>query len=204
MRALIEACLVQRWTVIGLAIVVAGLGVLLARGASYDAFPEFAPPRVEVQTEAPGLSSEEVEALITTPLESALGGTPGLTHLRSKSVLGLSSIVVLFAAGSDLVSARALVQERLGRATASLPALARAPFVLSPLSSTSRLLKIGMASRTHSQLALTDLARWVVRPRLLAIAGVANVAIWGERDRQLQVRVSQSGWPPTTSPASAS
>ncbi|MEY4509736.1 MAG: hypothetical protein RLZZ450_1858 [Pseudomonadota bacterium] len=189
MRALITLCLEQRWVVLGLAIAFVCLGVHLAADASFDAFPEFAPPRVEVQTEAPGLSSEEVEALVTTPIEGALGGTPGLTNLRSKSVLGLSSVVVLFAAGTDLLQARALVQERLGRVTSTLPAVTRPPTVLSPLSSTSRLLKIGMASPTHSQLALTDLARWVVRPRLMAIPGVANVAIWGERDRQLQVRL---------------
>ncbi|MDB4974449.1 MAG: heavy metal efflux pump [Myxococcaceae bacterium] len=165
------------------------LGARLASEASFDAFPEFAPPRVELQTEAPGLSSEEVEALVTTPLESALGGTPGLKQMRSKSVLGLSSIVILFAPHTDLLQARALVQERLGRVAASLPAVARPPVLLSPLSSTSRLLKIGMWSKTKSQLEQTDLARWVVRPRLMAIPGIANVAIWGERDRQLQVRI---------------
>jgi CzcA family heavy metal efflux pump len=189
MRALVETCLQQRWVVIGLALLFVLLGVEGVRTATFDAFPEFAPPRVEVQTEAPGLSSEEVEALITTPLESALSGLPGLAQLRSKSVLGLSSVVLLFDRNQNLMQARTWVQERLARAAAQLPAIARPPVMLAPLSSTSRILKLGMSSKTLSQLALTDLARWTVRPRLLAIPGVANVAIWGERDRQLQVRV---------------
>jgi CzcA family heavy metal efflux pump len=189
MRSLIRTCLEQRWVVIGLAVVFIALGIRLASQASFDAFPEFAPPRVEIQTEAPGLSSEEVEALVTTPIENGLGGTPGISQLRSKSVLGLSSVVILFRLQTNLMEARALIQERLGRAATQLPAVAHPPVILSPLSSTSRLLKIGMWSKTRSQLELTDLARWVVRPRLMSIPGVANVAIWGERDRQLQVRV---------------
>jgi CzcA family heavy metal efflux pump len=188
-RGVVQLCLEQRWVVLALTLLLAMLGTRVASDASFDAFPEFAPPRVEVQTEAPGLSSEEVEALVTSPLEAALGGTPGLTQMRSRSVLGLSSIVLLFAPGADLMEARALVQERLGRVAPLLPVVARAPVMLSPLSSTSRILKIGVWSPTLSQMELTDLARWVVRPRLMAIHGVANVAIWGERDRQLQVLV---------------
>ncbi len=189
MRALVETCLRQRWVVIALSLLFSMLGVRTLDQASYDAFPEFAPPRVEVQTEAPGLSSEEVEALVTMPIEAALGGMPKLAQLRSKSVLGLSSVVALFEPGTDLMQARTLVQERLARAATQLPAVARTPVMLSPLSSTSRILKIGMWSATRSQLELTDLSRWTVRPRLMAIPGVANVAIWGERDRQIQVRV---------------
>ncbi len=189
MRRLVETCLEQRWVVVALAVVLVVLGARVVSGASFDAFPEFAPPRVEVQTEAPGLSSEEVEALVTTPIESALGGTPGITALRSRSVLGLSSVVLLFAPGTDLMEARALVAERLARVGPGLPAVARPPVMLSPLSSTSRILKIGIGSATLSQMELTDLARWIVRPRLMAVPGVANVAIWGERDRQIQVLV---------------
>ncbi len=189
MRALIATCLAQRWVVLGVAMIFVAIGARVASSASFDAFPEFAPPRVEVQTEAPGLSSEEVEALVTTQLESALGGTPGLAHMRSKSVLGLSSVVLLFEPGTDLMEARMLVQERVARVAPQLPGVARAPVMLAPLSSTSRILKIGMFSDELTQVELTDLARWIVRPRLMSIAGVANVAIWGERDRQLQVLV---------------
>lgn len=189
MHALIEMCLRQRWVVVTLGVLFVALGTQVASHASFDAFPEFAPPRVEVQTEAPGLSSDEIESLITTPLEAALGGTPSLTQMRSRSVLGLSAVVLLFAPGTDLVDARTMVQERLARALPQLPTVARAPVMLSPLSSTSRILKIGVWSASLSQMELTDAARWVVRPRLMSIPGVANVAIWGERDRQLQVLV---------------
>ncbi|MEY4576496.1 MAG: hypothetical protein RL701_1199 [Pseudomonadota bacterium] len=189
MRALITWCLEQRWVVICLAALLLLLGARSARHASFDAFPEFAPPRVEIQTEAPGLSSEEVEALITLPIESALSGLPGLEQLRSKSVLGLGSIVLLFKPRTDLMQARIVVQERLARVVTQLPMSARTPVILTPLSSTSRVLKIGLWGKQLSQMELSDVARWVVRPRLLSIRGVANVAIWGERDRQLQVKV---------------
>lgn len=187
MRGLVSLCLRQRFVVLGLALVAIVAGAGLTSRASFDAFPEFAPPRVEVQTEAPGLSSEEVESLVTTPLESALAGTPGTTEIRSKSVLGLSSVLLVFENGTDPLEARALVAERVARAR--LPAVARPPVVLPPLSSTSRVLKVAVWSEELDQMELTDLIRWVARPKLMSVGGVANVAIWGERNRQLQVRV---------------
>ena len=159
------------------------------RTTPLDVFPEFAPPLVEVQTEAPGLSTTEVEALVTVPLEAALNGVPGLDRIRSKSVLGLSSVVLVLEPGTDMLAARLVVQERLARASSQLPAVARPPVMLSPLSSLSRVMKIGITSETLSQVELTTLAKWTVRPRLMSIPGVANVAIWGQRDRQLQVLV---------------
>ncbi|MEJ7733334.1 MAG: efflux RND transporter permease subunit, partial [Polyangiaceae bacterium] len=144
---------------------------------------------MEVQTEAPGLSTEEVESLITIPLESALNGVSHLQTLRSKSVLGLSSVVLLFADGTDLSSARQLVSERLAAEAEALPAVARRPVILPPLSSLSRALKIGIRSATLDQMQMTDLAKYTIRPRLMSVPGVANVAIWGQRDRQLQVLV---------------
>ena len=177
-------------------IVVVALGVLLVvtaartlRTTPLDVFPEFAPPLVEVQTEAPGLSTNDVESLVTVPLEAALNGIPGLDRIRSKSVLGLSSVVLILDPATDVMTARQMVQERLSRAASQLPAVALPPVMLSPLSSLSRVMKIGMTSETLSQVELSTLAKWTVRPRLMAIPGVANVAIWGQRDRQLQVLV---------------
>ena len=118
-----------------------------------------------------------------------MNGVPGLDVLRSKSVLGLSSVVLIFETGTDRIPARQLVQERLARVAPTLPAAARPPVIMSPLSSLSRVMKIGMSSSSVSQVDLTTLARWTVRPRLMAVPGVANVAIWGQRDRQLQVLV---------------
>jgi CzcA family heavy metal efflux pump len=175
--------------------IVAGMAVVLIVGfrvvsrTPMDVFPEFAPPYVEVQTEVPGLSTAEVEALVTVPIENALNGTAWVQTIRSKSVMGLSSVVLFFKQGVDLQAARQMVQERLALATESLPDVARPPVILQPLSSTSRALKIGVSSKTLSQMEMSTLAKWVIRPRLVSIPGVANVAIWGERDRQLQVLV---------------
>jgi CzcA family heavy metal efflux pump len=165
------------------------VGVRLVGDIPLDVFPEFAPPLVEIQTEAPGLSTPEVESLITVPLENAFGGVPALKTLRSKSVLGLSSVVMIFEEGTDLMRARQSVQERLSVVAGRLPAVAHPPVLLAPLSSTSRVMKIGITSPKLSQVEMTTLARWTIRPRLMSIPGVANVAIWGERDRQLQVLV---------------
>ncbi len=177
-------------------IVVVALGALLVLAAArtlpttpLDVFPEFAPPLVEVQTEAPGLSTNEVESLITVPLEAALNGIPGLRTIRSKSVLGLSSVVLILDPSANVMASRQMVQERLARAAPQLPGVAHPPVVLSPLSSLSRVMKIGVTSDTLTQMELSTLAKWTIRPRLMSIPGVANVAIWGQRDRQLQVLV---------------
>ena len=172
-----------------LAMIAMVAGVASLRDVKIDAFPEFAPPRVEIQTEAPGLSTLEVESLVTRPIEAALAGIPGAAGLRSNSVLGMSSVVILFAPGSDLLVDRQLVQERLALAIPQLPQLARAPVLRPPTSSTSRISKVGLRSDSMSLVELGQLARWTIRPRLMAIPGVANVAIWGERRPELQVLV---------------
>lgn len=187
MRNLIETALNLRVLVVALAAVLLIVGWQTIRNTPLDVFPEFAPPLVEVQTEAPGLSSEEVESLITVPLENALNGTSWLKTMRSKSVLGLSSVVLIFEEGTDRIQAHQLVQERVAHASNRMPAVAHSPVILQPLSATSRALKIGMWSDKLSQVELTDLALWKIRPRLLAVKGVANVAIWGQRERQYQV-----------------
>jgi len=189
MRWLLSTVLRLRVVVAVAALVFLVAGGLSLRAMPVDVFPEFAPPRVEIQTEAPGLSSTEVETLVSVPLEQAMVGVTGLQTLRSRSVLGLSSVLLIFAEGTDLMQARMLVQERLPRAVAQLPVSVRPPVLLAPLSSTSRVLKVGVWSDTLSQMELTDTVRWVVRPRMMAVPGVANVPIWGQRDRQLQVRV---------------
>lgn len=189
MTWLIATSLRRRVMVVALAVVLTVVGIRRVPHAAFDVFPEFAPPLVEIQTEAPGLSTEEVEAFITIPIENALNGSPWLKTLRSKSVLGLSSVVLIFEPGTDLLRARPIVQERLTVEAARLPTVAKPPVMLAPLSSTSRALKIGVSSKRHSQMELTELAKWTIRPRLMAIAGVANVAMWGQRDAQYQVVV---------------
>src|SRR6266850_3142909 len=189
MSWLVSTSLRLRIAVLALSCLLIVYGIRTLRTTPLDVFPEFAPPLVEIQTEAPGISTEEVESMITMPLENALNGTPWKKIIRSKSVLGLSSVVLIFEDGTDLIRARQLVQERLATEASRLPAIARPPVILSPLSSTSRALKIGITSKKLSQMEMTELARWTIRPRLMAVPGVANVAIWGQRDRQFQVLV---------------
>lgn len=189
MKWLVEMALRQRLWVLALAVLLLMGGPWVLRTTPLDVFPEFAPPLVEIQTEAPGLSTEEVESLISVPLETSLNGVAWLKTLRSKSVLGLSSVVCIFQEGTDLMRARQLVQERVSMAATRLPAAARAPVLLSPLSSTSRAMKIGVSSKKLTQMELSELAMWTIRPRLMSVPGVANVAVWGQRDRQYQVLV---------------
>ncbi|MEJ6643482.1 MAG: efflux RND transporter permease subunit [Akkermansiaceae bacterium] len=189
LNALVKSSLHFRVLVLALAAVLLIVGAQTLKKTPLDVFPEFAPPLVEIQTEAPGLSTEEVESLITVPLENALNGTAYVTTIRSKSVLGLSSVVLLFERGTDLPTARQLVQERVATISSRLPSVAHPPHILPPLSSTSRAMKIGVWSDTLTQMEMTDLALWTIRPRLMSISGVANVAIWGQRDRQFQVLV---------------
>ena len=186
---LVRAALTQRVLVIAMAALLVVLGLRATGDVPLDVFPEFAPPMVEVQTEAPGMSTEEVESLVTVPIEVAVSGVPDLATLRSKSVLGLSSVQILFTRGTDVIRARQLVQERVAQAQARLPAAARPPVMLPPLSSTSRAMKIGITSTKLDQMQISELARWTIRPRLMGVPGVANVAIWGLRDRQLQILV---------------
>ncbi|MEO8351946.1 MAG: efflux RND transporter permease subunit [Chthoniobacteraceae bacterium] len=189
LKAIVTWALNMRVLVVAISIALIVAGVESVRHAPLDVFPEFAPPMVEIQTEAPGLSTEQVDALVTVPLENALNGLPWLKTIRSKSVLGLSSVVMIFKQGADLLRARQLVQERLALAQARLPAVVKPPVLMSPYSSLSRAMKVGMTSTTLSQTNLSELALWTVRPRLMSVPGVANVAIWGQRDKEYQVLV---------------
>ena len=189
MNWLVSSALRFRTLVVAAAIALIVVGIRTADDVPLDVFPEFAPPRVEIQTEAPGLSTEEVESLVTVPIENSLNGIPFLDHVRSKSVLGLSSVQLYFKRGSDLITARNLVNERLSQTAARLPKVVNPPVILPPLSSLSRAMKIGLSSEKLSQMDLTVLSKWTIRPRLMAIPGVANVAIWGDYDKQFQVLV---------------
>jgi CzcA family heavy metal efflux pump len=189
LRWLVSTSLRLRVAVVALMAMVLVIGFRIVSQTPIDVFPEFAPPYVEVQTEVPGLSTAEVEALVTIPIENALNGTAWVQTIRSKSVMGLSSVVLFFKQDVDLNAARQMVQERLSLAAEILPDVAEPPVMLQPLSSTSRALKIGISSETLNQMEMTSLAKWIIRPRLVSIPGVANVAIWGQRDRQFQVLV---------------
>jgi CzcA family heavy metal efflux pump len=157
------------------------LGIAVLPGMHVDVFPEFAPPRVLIQTACVGLSTSDVEQLVTVPIEAALNGIQGLDDLRSKSVPQLSSIEVVFKQGTDMLRDRQLVQERLATVTPTLPTWAAPPVILAPVSATGRAMQIGMTSKTHSLIEMSMTAYWIIRARLLRVPGVANVAIWNER-----------------------
>ncbi len=189
MRWIIGSSLRFRLLVVGIAAGVMAVGVAQLRNAPVDVLPEFSPPHAEVQTEALGLSAEEVEQLITVPLEAdLLNGVQGVDVIRSESVPGLSSITMVFEDGTDIFRARQLIQERLTQAHA-LPNVSDPPTLLEPLSSSSRLLMIGLSSDKVSPIEKSVIARWTIQPRLMGVPGVANVAVWGMRDQQLQVQV---------------
>jgi CzcA family heavy metal efflux pump len=160
-----------------------------ARKMPVDVFPEFAPPRVQIQIACLGLSAAEVESLVTTPMEQAFNGVDGLDVLRSKSAPQLSYLELVFDLGTDTMHARQLVQERLATVQNTLPTWAAPPQIMQPLSATSRVMKIGMSSKTQSLEDLSMTAYWKIRARLLRVPGVANVAIWGERIKAYQVEV---------------
>jgi CzcA family heavy metal efflux pump len=199
LRALVHFSLRFRLVVLVAAAALMAVGVWMAERSPLDVFPEFAPPIVEVQTEAPGMSSESVERLVTTPLESSLNGIPRLRTLRSRSVQGISSIQLIFEHQADLFQVRQMVSERVAASASRLPQNARAPQLLPPLSSTSRVLNIGLKPKAKEALApdeplltLTDLSvqmRWLIEPALRSVPGVANVSTYGEREKEFQVLV---------------
>ncbi len=188
MRWIVESSLKLRYIVVGLAVAMMVFGSGLLTAMPVDVFPEFAPPKVEIHTACIGLSAADVEELVTIPLEQALNGVPGLSVMRSKSVPQYSTIVMLFDPGTDLMTARQRVAERIQIAVPTLPSWAAPPVMLQPLSSTSRVMKIGLSSDELSMMDMSMIAYWKIRANLLRIPGVANVAIWGERLQMLQVQ----------------
>jgi CzcA family heavy metal efflux pump len=189
MRWIVARSLRFRWLAVFGAGAILVFGFLQAREAPLDVFPEFAPPIVEIQTLATGNSSTEVEELITIPIEDSLNGIEGLDKMRSYSVEQLSSIKLYFKRGTDLYRSRQLVQERLAGVTSRLPAWASPPFMMPPLSSTARVLKIGITSDELSLVELSAIAYWKIKQRVMRVPGVAQVMIYGERLQQRHIQV---------------
>jgi len=189
MRWIVRSSLNFRFIVVALAVGMVAFGATRVSSMPVDVFPEFAPPFVEVQTEGLGMSTEEVETLITIPMEQALNSTPGLDIMRSTTVPGLSANTLFFKRGTDPLEARQLVNERVATAIPSLPASAGIPWTLQPLSATSRAMKIGLSCDHCDLTDLSMIAYWTMRWRLMAVPGVANVVIWGDRWKQLQFQM---------------
>jgi Cu/Ag efflux pump CusA len=175
--------------VLGLAVVLVVYGASRLFAAPLDVFPEFAPPQVSIQTEAPGFAPEQVEILVTKPIEDVINGVAGIAIVRSQSIQGLSIITAVLAPGTDIFRARQALAERLVEAVPRLPRSVPPP-VISPLtSSSSTVLVIGFTSTTRTLLEQRTVVDWMVRPRLLTTPGVAKVASFGGEVRQLQVQV---------------
>ena len=189
LSAFVRASLAHPRIVTGLSILIAALSFGALLNARFDVFPDFAPPNVLVQTEAPGLDAQQVEALVTRPLEGLLAGTEDVAAVRSTSSQGLSAIQVVFNRRGDPYQQRQVITERLGEAANILPAGVGPP-LLSPLSSSMQyLIHIGFTSDRLTPVQLRGLVRWVIAPQILAVPGVADVQLFGGAERERQVMV---------------
>ena len=189
LRSIVAASLRFRYLVVAFAASLMFFGVGQLQRMPVDVFPEFAPPRVEIQTPCLGLSAAEVEELVTIPIEQALNGIPSLETIRSKSVPQLSFIEMYFKQGTDELEARQLVTERMAAVVKTIPTWASPPVMMPPVSTTGRVVEVGLSSDTINLRDMSIIAYWTIRARLLRVPGVANVAIWGERLKMPQVLV---------------
>ena len=186
LNAIVRFSIRFRGIVIALACALLGYGVFSLGRAPYDVFPNFAPPQVSVQTEAPGLSPEQVEVLVTQPIENAINGAPGIDTLRSRSIQGLSDIAVVFHSDTDIYRDRQMVAERLSTVSSELPTGVQPPLMTPLTSSTAWVMEVDFTSDTQSLMAVRTIADWTIKPRLLAVPGVAGVEVIGGEVRQLQ------------------
>jgi CzcA family heavy metal efflux pump len=181
------------WSLKNRLLVVVGLVVFLVASTyttmrmPVDVFPEFAPPQVVIQTEAPGLAPEDTESLITFPIESAVNGTPGVDNVRSASSVGLSTVTIVFLWGTDIYLARQLVNERIQSVRDRFPAGTQAPVMLPVTSAVGWLVKYSLQSDTRTAMDLRTISDWQIRPRILALGGVASVVSIGGEVKQYQV-----------------
>jgi len=189
LKWLVDFSLRFREVVITLGLVVLGYGVYIASRSQLDVFPEFAPPQVVIQTEAAGLSPEQVEQLVTRPIETVVNGVAHLESIRSQSIQGLSIITAVFAEGTDVFQARQMVSERLVEVASRIPQGVGPPTMAPLTSATSDVLQVGLTSEKRSLMEIRTFADWTLRPRLLAVPGVAKIVVFGGEVRQLQIQV---------------
>ncbi len=185
LAALIEAAIRLRGAVVVLSILLCLYGGLRLSQVGVDIFPEFAPKQVVIQTEAPGLTAQQVEQRVTQPIETALGGLLGLVTLRSESIAGLSVVTAQFEDEADLTLARQQVGERL--ASLTLPPGIGPPLPVPLSSSSATILTVGLTGA--DLMTLRDLADWTLVPRLRAVPGVADINVFGGGERELQIQL---------------
>jgi Cu/Ag efflux pump CusA len=186
---LIAWALHNRLIVLALSLVFFVAGAFALQQMPVDVFPEFAPPEVVIQTEAPGMTPQDVESLVTYPIESAINGSAGVVAVRSKTTVGLSTITVVFASSTDIYLDRQQINERLQNVVGHLPDTAKPPVMLPVTSAVGWLVKYSLVSDTLSPEALRTLSDWEIRPRLLALGGIASVVSIGGEVKQYQVRL---------------
>jgi len=192
LNTIVRWSIAQRWLIVLASILISLWGLQVITQMPLDVFPAFAPPQVEIQTDAAGLAPEEIESLVTRPIESAINGTPGLVSLRSASAVGISSVKAVFGWDTDVYRARQLVTERLGRTQSILPQGVGQPEILPVSSPLGWTVKYAFTSETTSLMEVTRLAGWDIKNRLLAVPGVSNAFIYGGDERQYQVLVDPS------------
>ena len=188
-NAIVTFSLRFRGVVVALACLLLGYGLYVTSRAKLDVFPNFVPPQVVVQTEAPGLAPEQVEALVTRPVETAINGLGQMESLRSESIQGLSIVTAVFEEGTDVFLARQQLGEKIAELAGQLPLGVKAPKMTPLTSATMDLLKIGLVAEKMSPMELRTFADWTLKPRLLAVPGVAKCSSFGGEVRQLQVQV---------------
>jgi Cu/Ag efflux pump CusA len=189
LRTVVHFSLEFRGVVVALACVLLGYGLYVASHAKLDVFPDFVQPQVMIQTECPGLSPEQVELLVTLPIETMVNGLGDMESLRSESIQGLSIITAVFKEGTDLFRARQMLAEKIAETAGKLPAGVKSPRMTPLTSSTMDLLKIGLVSDTMTPMQLRTFADWTLKPRLLSVPGVAKCSTFGGEVRQLQIQV---------------
>jgi CzcA family heavy metal efflux pump len=187
LNILIKNALKNRFTVLAIAFLLLLAGAWVSTQVDVDVFPDLTAPTVTVMTEAHGMSAEEVERLVTFQLESALNGAPGVRRLRSSSTAELSTIWVEFDWGTDIYRARQIVNERLTAVQSRLPSNSSAP-VMAPIASImGEIQMLALSSDSLSSMELHSLANWYIKPRLLAVEGIAKVVIYGGEEKEYQV-----------------
>lgn len=189
LAAITRASLRYRGVAMALAALLTAYGIFVFHQARYDVFPEFAPPQVTIQTEAPGLAPEQVELLVTQPVESVVNGVAGVARLRSQSIQGLSVITVTFEPDSDIFRDRQNLSERLVAMAGQLPSGVQAPAMSAMTSSVSTALVAALTSQSRSLMDLRTLADWTLKPRLLAVPGVAKVSVFGGDVKEVQIQI---------------
>lgn len=188
LTATVRSSLRHRGVVVVLACLLLGYGAYSLNKAKYDVFPEFSPPEVVIPTESPGLSPEQVELLVTQPVENAVNGVSGVQSVRSTSIQGLSVVTVLFNDNTNIYLDRQVVTERLATLSGSLPA-GIIPTIAPLTTATSTVMAVGLTSSTKSLMQLRTFADWTVKLRLLAVPGVSKIAVFGGDQKQYQIQV---------------